>query len=134
MTELMIEERISILNGWFEMEKENNTVDGQGNTITDSWEIVKDEINRLKEWVNDLQSGMYINCVYCGHRIWPKQDVPASMADLLKEHVENCPKHPMSVLKKEVEELRGLKKELVELRKLKKSFEQSNDVALEEYF
>lgn len=26
------------------------------------------EIKRLRDWMNDLQSGMYINCVYCGHR------------------------------------------------------------------
>ena len=23
---------------------------------------------QLKQWVSDCQSGMYINCVYCGHR------------------------------------------------------------------
>ena len=28
-----------------------------------------EEIERLKNWVNDLQAGMYINCVYCGHRL-----------------------------------------------------------------
>ncbi|HEC62245.1 MAG TPA: hypothetical protein ENI27_08330, partial [bacterium] len=26
------------------------------------------EVKQLKQWVHDLQSGMYINCVYCGHR------------------------------------------------------------------
>ena len=26
------------------------------------------EIDRLNARINDLQSGMYINCVYCGHR------------------------------------------------------------------
>lgn len=57
------------------------------------------EIERLEQWVADCQSGMYINCVYCGHRYGPQDEVPASMADVLKEHVEQCPQHPMSALK-----------------------------------
>lgn len=28
----------------------------------------RDEVSRLTKWVSDLQSGMYVNCVYCGHR------------------------------------------------------------------
>jgi hypothetical protein len=58
----------------------------------------EDEINRLKGWINDLQSGMYINCVYCGHRYGPSDEVPESMADVLKKHIEECPEHPMSKL------------------------------------
>lgn len=63
------------------------------------------EIERLQQHVNDLQAGMYINCVYCGHRYGPDDEVPATMADALKEHVEQCPKHPMSALKQIVESL-----------------------------
>lgn len=59
------------------------------------------KINQLKAWVNDLQSNMYINCVYCGHRYGPSDEVPGSMADILKHHIEQCPKHPMSKLKTE---------------------------------
>jgi hypothetical protein len=66
-------------------------------------EYVDEELERYKQWVDDLQSGMYINCVYCGHRYGPDDEVPASMADVLKEHVANCPKHPMSQLKKALE-------------------------------
>jgi DNA-directed RNA polymerase subunit RPC12/RpoP len=62
-------------------------------------DILRLEIERLQKWVSDLQSGMYINCVYCGHRYGPKDKVPTSMADVLKAHVEICPKHPMSKLK-----------------------------------
>jgi DNA-directed RNA polymerase subunit RPC12/RpoP len=51
---------------------------------------------RLLQWVADLQSGMYVNCVYCGHRYGPKDKVPASMADVLKAHLATCPRHPMS--------------------------------------
>jgi hypothetical protein len=56
------------------------------------------------KWVNDLQSGMYINCVYCGYRYGPNSEIPATMADVLKEHIEQCPKHPMSALKAKLEE------------------------------
>ena len=54
------------------------------------------ENKRLQQWVKDLQSGMYINCVYCGHRYGPNDEVPASMADVLKAHIEKCPEHPLS--------------------------------------
>ncbi len=61
------------------------------------------ELERYQKWVNDLQSGMYVNCVYCGHRYGPSDKIPASMAEVLKQHIEQCPKHPMSELKKELE-------------------------------
>lgn len=64
------------------------------------------QVRDLQHWVNDLQSGMYINCVYCGHRYGPSETTAASMADVLKKHVEQCPKHPMSALKKRVAALR----------------------------
>ena len=57
------------------------------------------ERDEARAWVKDLHSGMYINCVYCGHRYGPKEDTPSSMADVLKAHVEQCPQHPMSALK-----------------------------------
>lgn len=62
-------------------------------------QALRAEVDRYKAWVNDLHSGMYINCVYCGHQHGPKNKVPASMADVLKEHIEKCPKHPMSTLR-----------------------------------
>ena len=63
------------------------------------------EVRRLQQHVHDLQSGMFINCVYCGHRYGPKDEVPCTMADALKEHVERCPKHPMSALRAERDRL-----------------------------
>lgn len=69
-------------------------------------------IAELEQWVADLQSGMYVNCVYCGHRYGPNEDTPVSMADVLKEHVEACPEHPMSKLK---EENRLLREELIKM-------------------
>ena len=61
----------------------------------------------LRQWVTDLQSGMYVNCVYCGHRYGPGETTPVSMADALKEHVESCPQHPMSALKADRDRLRA---------------------------
>ena len=85
--------------------------------IDDGWEFIAEieslqaqladkdaEIERLKQWVNDLQSGMYINCVYCGHRYGPKDEIPTSMAQVLKDHIEQCPQHPMSHLKNQLAE------------------------------
>lgn len=68
------------------------------------------EILSLRKWVADLQSGMYINCVYCGHRYGPADKVPSTMADALKAHVEQCPQHPMSELKKDAARYRWLLK------------------------
>ena len=53
------------------------------------------EVHQLRHWIDDLHSGMYISCVYCGHRYGPEDEVAPSMADALKEHCERCPKHPM---------------------------------------
>ena len=68
----------------------------------------REENARLGKWVADLQSGMYVNCVYCGHRYGPGSTTPVSMADALKTHIENCPKHPMSALKSDNQRLREL--------------------------
>ena len=72
------------------------------------------EIKRLQNWVDDLQSGMYVNCVYCGFRYGPKDKVPCTMAQALKDHIEKCEQHPMSFLKKENEKLKKLNLELSE--------------------
>jgi len=60
---------------------------------------------RMRAWIDDLQSGMYVNCVYCGHRYGPNETTPVTMADALKEHIEVCPDHPMSALKAEIEKV-----------------------------
>lgn len=82
------------------MGPDNNWCASCGREDTD----LEKRIENLQQWVNDLQSGMYINCVYCGHRYGPKEDTPVSMADILKEHIEKCPEHPMSKLKEMLRE------------------------------
>jgi DNA-directed RNA polymerase subunit RPC12/RpoP len=69
------------------------------------------EIKNLIQWVEDLQSGMYINCVYCGHRYGPAKKTPVSMAEVLKQHIEQCSKHPMSKLKIEHARMLAMLKE-----------------------
>ena len=63
------------------------------------------EKQRLTAWVEDLQSGMYVNCVYCGHRYGPEDKLIGTMGEMLKHHVEQCPQHPMSALKVELREV-----------------------------
>lgn len=69
------------------------------------FESLLEEKERLEQWVKDLQSGMFVNCVYCGHRYGPSEETPVSQAELLTKHVEECPKHPMHVLKQRIREL-----------------------------
>ena len=57
------------------------------------------EISRLTQWINDLQSGQYTTCIYCGHRYGPTTEISASKSQILKEHIEQCPLHPMSKLR-----------------------------------
>lgn len=64
------------------------------------------EIERLREWVNDLQSGMYINCVYCGHRYGPSDEVASTMQQALYDHIAVCPEHPLSRANAEIARLK----------------------------
>lgn len=73
-------------------------------TVHDVPDVVSDELARLEQWVDDLQSGMWVNCVYCGHRYGPDPGTPTSMADVLKAHVETCPLHPMAAAKRRLAE------------------------------
>jgi hypothetical protein len=65
-----------------------------------SYSNLQERVRGLEKWVNDLQSGGYVNCVYCGYRYGPALTTPVSMAGVLKKHVERCSKHPMSALKR----------------------------------
>jgi hypothetical protein len=56
------------------------------------------QISQLSKWVDDLQAGMTVNCVYCGHRYGPDPGTPVAMADMLKAHIARCDKHPMARL------------------------------------
>lgn len=71
-------------------------------------EELKAEVGQFQSWVNGLQSGMYINCGYCGHRYGPNEDTPVAMADVLKAHIEKCPKHPLAHAKKKIRLLESM--------------------------
>lgn len=64
---------------------------------------LRKEIERLERWIDDLQSGMWINCVYCGHRYGPGTKTP--MRKALEAHIAACPKHPLSAAKARIAEL-----------------------------
>lgn len=61
------------------------------------------EIDWLKQWVADCQSGMYINCVYCGHRYPP--GTPDVRDKVLYEHIKQCSKHPLAKALARIEEI-----------------------------
>jgi hypothetical protein len=64
------------------------------------------ENKRLEMWIDDLQSGMYINCVYCGHRYGPMDEVTIPMRKQLEQHINSCPKHPLSKARDEIAKLK----------------------------
>lgn len=67
-----------------------------------------EENKRLEAWIDDLQSGMYINCVYCGHRYGPNNDNHlVTMRKALEKHIAECPKHPLSVANKKISALQS---------------------------
>jgi hypothetical protein len=60
---------------------------------------LNEENARLAAWVRDLQSGMHLNCVYCGYRAEP------ATSDVLHDHILTCDKHPAAVLRAEITRL-----------------------------
>lgn len=57
-----------------------------------------DVLDKVRQYVSDLQSKMYINCVYCGHRYGPVGSGDIAM-DVLHAHVIRCVAHPMSAMR-----------------------------------
>jgi hypothetical protein len=71
---------------------------------------LKKKNKSLEAWIDDLQSGMYINCVYCGHRYGPNsgsdtKDFNLTMRKTLEQHIQECPKHPLFLAKQKIIEL-----------------------------
>ena len=77
--------------------------------------VAKARVKEMEQWVSDLQSGLYINCVYCGFRYGPGESTPATLPEAgetlagaaLREHIAQCPDHPMSKLQARLATLRG---------------------------
>lgn len=78
-------------------------------------EALTSENKQLEAWIDDLQSGMYINCVYCGHRYGPNSVKEITMRKALENHIARCPKHPLSAAKNEIKELKRRVSYLTEL-------------------
>ena len=92
--------------------------------LKDEHRADKSEIEGLKSWVNDCQAGMYINCVYCGHRYGPADKVACTMQEALYEHIAKCPKHPLSAAKQKITALEQDKERLVKALEAIRDFEQ----------
>jgi hypothetical protein len=71
-------------------------------------EALRAQAESLRRWVSDLQSGMYINCVYCGHRYGPADSVQPSMQEILHQHVRVCPKHPLARALEDMDTIRRM--------------------------
>lgn len=48
-----------------------------------------------RRWIEDLQSGQWVNCVFCGHRYIPREASPTDPTALLRSHIASCAKHPL---------------------------------------
>lgn len=93
------EENQSLLIGDLEAFKKSNAEDHE------LMEAMTAKIDQLQTWVDDLHSGMYINCVYCGHRYGPDTE-EGIMSEVLHEHIKDCPKHPLSKALAEIVQLK----------------------------
>lgn len=78
-------------------------------------EELQEKLAQMEQWIDDLQSGLYVNCVYCGYNFGQKDAVDESMRTSLQNHMETCPKHPMSILKQRNEKLEGFRTEIENL-------------------
>ena len=98
-----------------ELDREKlRAIDKEWNAALAQRDEARTENERLQQWVNDLQAGMYINCVYCGHQYGPDDEVPATMAEVLKEHIAVCPKHPLAEARAKNERLREAARKVLE--------------------
>lgn len=80
-----------------------------------------DEQSCLNAWIADLQSGLYVNCVYCGHRYGPREFTSDTSAQhKLEKHIEGCPKHPLSQLRRHANRMAAsVLKESQEVREIR---------------
>jgi len=67
--------------------------------------FLQEQARVLQQYIDDLQSEVYINCAYCGHRYGPKSSTPYTMSSLLSEHIEKCEKHPLFIANKKIKQL-----------------------------
>ena len=106
-------EKIEILDDELEIEKEENIrLCHDQWYLIDIWNKHHEEIKELNNWINDLQAGMYVNCVYCGYR-FSNPEVFPTIQEVLHEHMENCSKHPLFKANQELKRLNSIIKTLI---------------------
>lgn len=113
---------------WKELEAALHFLKKHNEWLETEYFQLKTELTQYKQWVADLQSEMYVNCVYCGHRYGPIENTPVSMADMLKEHIEECPQHPMSHLKRVLQQ--ALQNADIANRNVHSGFKPSDDPSI----
>lgn len=102
-----IKDKEKIKNQDEEIKKEMKTLFFQEElrNLQEKIKCLEKKNKKMHDWIDDLQSGMYVNCVYCGHRYGPKDSTPCSMSEILQRHVEVCTEHPMHKFRVRVKEL-----------------------------
>ncbi|MCK9596683.1 hypothetical protein M0R19_05825 [Candidatus Pacearchaeota archaeon] len=73
------------------------------NDIVDYINSLKQKILDLEKWIDNLQEGTIITCVYCGHAYPP--GTQTSRRKVLYEHIKICPKHPLREAEERIKEL-----------------------------
>ncbi len=56
-------------------------------------EILEAAVKEKDEWIDRLEDGRIVTCVYCGHAYPP--ETQRSKRKILYEHIKLCPKHPL---------------------------------------
>jgi len=129
--EMSLEEFCNKLPPFHRVNKELSALESQIKAEQESVNELSMANQNLKQWVQDLHSGMYINCVYCGHRYGPREETPIAMADVLKAHIETCPKHPLKIAKDEIYELEArLKRAEGGIRNIKVFAEEREEISV----
>lgn len=75
------------------LEWELNSLKERLATCSVAWAEAKAELASAQAWIERLQDGRTLTCVYCGHEYSP--GTPAHGVGALTEHIKVCPRHPM---------------------------------------
>jgi len=71
-------------------------------------------IAKLQQEILDLKYKMHFSCAYCDYQYGPCRTTKKDMFDEVREHIEQCDKHPLSEVIKERDEA------YVEIKKLER--------------
>ena len=92
-------------------------------------EMKQDEISEIYEIACGALSDRALTCVYCG-MVYP-EGTPPHGSKVLTDHIKNCEMHPMTRIKKALQDLVGAStlEELESMEDILKEFVESDDNA-----